>query len=196
MICVDTDNRLRFFITLGVLMKKVSIVCAALLLSVSLAACSNQSSSSKAPKQHHSTTSKVVKKNKKSEKHKEAKNKNKNKDKKVSSNANSSNSSAANSTTTQTPTTQQNDQNNDNSTTAQNNGAIKIHNASEAVAYAQAQYGDDGGTVHWTYMIDAGTNQPIQNPDGSWFVKGVNDQTMSGTVYSLNVFPDGTITEN
>lgn len=174
-------------------MKKISIVCAALLLSVSLAACSNHSSS-KAPKQHHSTTSKVVKKHKQTKKHKEAKNKDKNK-KSASNTNNTENSAADSSTGTQIPTQQAN-QHNDTNTNTQNSGTVRIHNADEAVAYARAKYGDDCGTVHWICMVDAGTNQPIQNPDGSWFVKGVNDKTMSGTVYSLNVFPDGTITEN
>ena len=46
-------------------------------------------------------------------------------------------------------------------------------------------------------MIDAETGQPIRNADGSYFVKGTaNDGTMTGTQYSLNVYPDGSMTSN
>lgn len=69
-----------------------------------------------------------------------------------------------------------------------------VDNADEAVAPARAKYGDDNGNVHWGYMVDGVTGQPIRNDDGSYFVKGTDGQTMSGTRYSLNVFPDGTIT--
>ena len=45
-------------------------------------------------------------------------------------------------------------------------------------------------------MIDASTGQPIRNADGSYFVKGTDNQSMSGTRYSVNVYPDGSTTNN
>lgn len=71
-----------------------------------------------------------------------------------------------------------------------------VNNADEAVAAARAKYGDDGGNVHWGYMIDASTGQPIRNADGSYFVKGTDNQSMSGTRYSVNVYPNGSTTNN
>ncbi len=67
--------------------------------------------------------------------------------------------------------------------------------ADQAVAIAKAKYGDSN--IHWNYMIDGSTGQPIKNPDGSYFVKGTADNgTMTGTQYSLRVYPDGTIKDN
>lgn len=80
------------------------------------------------------------------------------------------------------------------STTKSSNG---VGNAQDAVNAARAKYGDNNGNVHWNYMIDGTTGQPIKNPDGSYFVKGTaDDGTMTGTQYSVNVHPDGSITEN
>lgn len=71
-----------------------------------------------------------------------------------------------------------------------------ISNADEAVNAAQVKYGTDNGDVHWIYMTDGYTGKPIVNDDGSYFVKGVDNQTMSGTRYSVRVYPDGSITSN
>lgn len=72
-----------------------------------------------------------------------------------------------------------------------------INNADAAVAVAKAKYGDQNGYIHWGYMVDGTTGQPVKNPDGSYFVKGTaDDGTMTGTQYSLNVHPDGSITSN
>lgn len=69
-----------------------------------------------------------------------------------------------------------------------------VSNADDAVAAARAKYGDMGGYIHCTYMVDGRTGQPIRNADGSYFVKGTaNDGTMTGTKYSLDVYPDGTV---
>lgn len=71
-----------------------------------------------------------------------------------------------------------------------------VNNADDAVAAARAKYGDNGGSVHWGYMTDE-SGQPIRNADGSYFIKGTaDDGTMTGTQYSINVYPDGSTTSN
>lgn len=47
-------------------------------------------------------------------------------------------------------------------------------------------------------MYDAGTGQPIRNADGSYFVKAIDPTqgTMTGTAQSVNVYPDGSMTNN
>lgn len=77
-----------------------------------------------------------------------------------------------------------------------NNG--QINNAQDALNAAKAKYGDGNGNYHWTIMYDADTNQPIQNPDGSYFVKAIDPTqgTMTGTAQSVNVYPDGSMTNN
>lgn len=77
-----------------------------------------------------------------------------------------------------------------------NNG--QINNAQDALNAAKAKYGDGNGNYHWTIMYDADTNQPIQNPDGSYFVKEIDPTqgTMTGTAQSVNVYPDGSMTNN
>ena len=78
-----------------------------------------------------------------------------------------------------------------------NQGVSGINNADAAVNAAHSKYGDQNGYIHWGYMIDAETGQPIRNADGSYFVKGTaDDGTMTGTQYSLNVYPDGSMTSN
>lgn len=117
----------------------------------------------------------------------------------TSSSATSSNDNA-NSTQNQKQQTNQSQikdtesQSQQTSTTKSSNG---VGNAQDAVNFARAKYGDNNGNVHWNYMIDGTTGQPIKNPDGSYFVKGTaDDGTMTGTQYSVNVHPDGSITEN
>lgn len=104
-------------------------------------------------------------------------------------NSSSSNSSAANSSSQQTNHQQ-------TQTSNGQHASNSVNNADQAVAAARAKYGDDNGNVHWGYMIDASTGQPIRNADGSYFVKGTDNQSMSGTRYSVNVYPDGSTTTN
>ena len=93
---------------------------------------------------------------------------------------------------------QQNQQQQTQASNGQQQATSKgVNNANDAVARARSIYGDNGGSVHWGYMIDASTGQPIRNADGSYFVKGTaNDGTMTGTQYSVNVYPDGSTTTN
>lgn len=65
---------------------------------------------------------------------------------------------------------------------------VVVHNADEAVTLAREKYGDDNGEVRWGVMGD----EPLD--DGAWFVKGTDSKTMSGSRYSLRVYPDGRIT--
>lgn len=158
-------------------MKKFSLLCITALTCMSLAACGSSSSHKSSVSSHSS--SKIVKKHHKKQ------------NKKKQSSSSSSTSSNANST----QNTQQNNSQGNTQASQQNNGT-HVNNADDAVAAAKAKYGDDGGRVHWGYMIDASTGQPIRNADGSYFVKGTDDQTMSGTRYSVNVNPDGSMTSN
>lgn len=158
-------------------MKKISLLCAVALAGLSLTACGN--SSQKKNTTSKQTSSKVVKKH-----HKKKTNKHSDKNKQASS---SSAVSASN---------QQNKQQQTQTSNGQQSASKGVNNADDAVALARAKYGDDGGSVHWGYMTDASTGQPIRNADGSYFVKGTDNQTMSGTRYSLNVYPDGSISSN
>ncbi|MCI1926456.1 MAG: hypothetical protein LKJ41_05705 [[Lactobacillus] timonensis] len=92
-------------------------------------------------------------------------------------------------------------QSNQQSTQSSNNQQLSspqgVNNADQAVAAARAKYGDQNGYIHWGYMIDGDTGQPSRFDDGSYFVKGTaNDGTMTGTQYSLRVYPDGSIVSN
>ena len=70
-----------------------------------------------------------------------------------------------------------------------------INSPDQAIAAAKAKYGDQNGKIHWNCMIDGTTGKAIN--DGYYFVKGTaDDGTMTGTQYSLRVYPDGTIKEN
>lgn len=70
-----------------------------------------------------------------------------------------------------------------------------INSPDQAIAAVKAKYGDQNGKIHWNCMIDGTTGKAIN--DGYYFVKGTaNDGTMTGTQYSLRVYPDGTIKEN
>jgi len=90
---------------------------------------------------------------------------------------------------------QQNSQSNVSHTTQQ---ASSINNAQDALNAAKAKYGDGNGNYHWTIMYDADTGQPIRNADGSYFVKAIDPTqgTMTGTAQSVNVYPDGSMTNN
>ncbi|WP_373842828.1 hypothetical protein [Limosilactobacillus sp.] len=50
-------------------------------------------------------------------------------------------------------------------------------------------------------MEDADTGQPARNADGSYFVKAISQSqldngSMTGTAQSVNVYPDGSMTNN
>ena len=125
------------------------------------------------------------------------------KDKQSSSNSSSqvSNSSATSqqSSNGQNATAQSNNGNNSNQQQVQGSSQQGgINNADQALTAARAKYGDGNGNYHWTVMYDADTGQPIRNDDGSYFVKAIDPTqgTMTGTAQSVNVYPDGSMTNN
>lgn len=161
-------------------MKKIGLICAVALAGMSLAACGNQSSS-KASSSSKTSSSKVVKSHKKQNKKKQ--------------NTSSSKAASTSSEKASSQSQQQNNQSNVSHTTQQ---ASSINNAQDALNAAKAKYGDGNGNYHWTIMYDAGTGQPIRNADGSYFVKAIDPTqgTMTGTAQSVNVYPDGSMTNN
>ena len=162
-------------------MKKIFLICTTILVCGSLAACGNQSSK-ESSSSRKASSSKVVKSHKKQNK------------KKQSSSSSASSTSSSKSQQGQNSTTpSQTQQNNPH---AANNG--QINNAQDALNAAKAKYGDGNGNYHWTVMYDAGTGQPIRNADGSYFVKAIDPTqgTMTGTAQSVNVYPDGSMTNN
>lgn len=163
-------------------MKKLFLLCLTLLTALSLSACGSQSSNKKATSSSKVSSSKVVKHHKKQNKKKQN----------TSSSASSNNQS----------NNQQQAQRQNNGSTQASNGQSSSHsginNADEALAAARAKYGDGNGNYHWTVMYDADTGQPIRNADGSYFVKAIDPTqgTMTGTAQSVNVYPDGSMTNN
>lgn len=162
-------------------MKKIGLICTVALAGMSLTACGNQSSK-KASSSSKTSSSKVVKHHKKQNK------------KKQSSSSSASSTSSSKSQQGQNSTTPSQTQ--QNNPQAANNG--QINNAQDALNAAKAKYGDGNGNYHWTVMYDAGTGQPIRNADGSYFVKAIDPTqgTMTGTAQSVNVYPDGSMTNN
>lgn len=122
---------------------------------------------------------------------------NKKKQKEKEQNTSSSNSASQKSTNNKqsSQSQQQNSQSNTSHASQQANG---INNAQDALNAAKAKYGDGNGNYQWTIMYDAGTGQPIRNADGSYFVKAIDPTqgTMTGTAQSVNVYPDGSMTNN
>ena len=163
-------------------MKKIVLVCTTVLICGSLVACGTQSSTKKAASSSKASSSKVVKSHKKQNK------------KKQSSSSSASSTSSSKSQQGQNSTTPSQTQ--QNNPQAANNG--QINNAQDALNAAKAKYGDGNGNYHWTVMYDAGTGQPIRNADGSYFVKAIDPTqgTMTGTAQSVNVYPDGSMTNN
>ena len=163
-------------------MKKIGLICAVALAGMSLTACGNQSSK-KASSSSKVSSSKVVKSHKKQNKKKQ--------------NTSSSNSASQKNTNNKqsSQSQQQNSQSNTSHASQQANG---INNAQDALNAAKAKYGDGNGNYQWTIMYDAGTGQPIRNADGSYFVKAIDPTqgTMTGTAQSVNVYPDGSMTNN
>lgn len=161
-------------------MKKIGLICAVALAGISLAACNNQSSK-ESSSSSKTSSSKVVKHHKKQNKKKQ--------------NTSSSKATSTSSEKASSQTQQQNNQSNVSHTTQQ---ASSINNAQDALNAAKAKYGDGNGNYHWTIMYDASTGQPIRNADGSYFVKAIDPTqgTMTGTAQSVNVYPDGSMTNN
>lgn len=161
-------------------MKKVGLICAVALAGMSLAACSNQSSK-KSSLSSKASSSKVVKSHKKQNKKKQ--------------NTSSSKVASTSSEKASSQSQQQSSQSNTSQASQQGNG---INNAQDALNAAKAKYGDGNGNYHWTIMYDADTGQPIRNADGSYFVKAIDPTqgTMTGTAQSVNVYPDGSMTNN
>lgn len=162
-------------------MKKIGLICAVTLTGMSLAACGNQSSK-ESSSSSKTSSSKVVKKHKKQNKKKQSSSSS------ASSNSNSQKDNQPNNQTN--ASTQQ--------ATQSSNSQKGVNNADEALAAARAKYGDGNGNYHWTVMYDADTGQPIRNADGSYFVKAIDPTqgTMTGTAQSVNVYPDGSMTNN
>lgn len=167
-------------------MKKIGLICTALLVCGSLTACGSQSAKAK----NSSSEISSLKKENSQLKHKHHKKQNKKKQNTSSSKATSTSSEKASN-----QVQQQNNQSNVSHTTQQANG---INNAQDALNAAKAKYGDGNGNYHWTIMYDADTGQPIRNADGSYFVKAIDPTqgTMTGTAQSVNVYPDGSMTNN
>ena len=164
-------------------MKKIILTCTTLLATLTLVGCNNLVSQQSHKNSSSSLSAKVVKRHK----HKKQTKKKQNTS---SSDADSTSSEKANN-----QTQQQNNQSNVSHTTQQ---ASSINNAQDALNAAKAKYGDGNGNYQWTIMYDAGTGQPIRNADGSYFVKAIDPTqgTMTGTAQSVNVYPDGSMTNN
>ena len=162
-------------------MKKLTLLCIAAITCLSLSACGNQSSK-KTNSSSKSSSRKIVQHHKKQNKKKQ------NSSSSTSSNSNSQNNNQTNNQTN--ASTQQ--------ATQSSNSQKGVNNADEALAAARAKYGDGNGNYHWTVMYDASTGQPIRNADGSYFVKAIDPTqgTMTGTAQSVNVYPDGSMTNN
>lgn len=122
---------------------------------------------------------------------------NKKKQKEKEQNTSSSNSASQKNTNNQQKNQSQ-QQNSQSNTSHASQQASSINNAQDALNAAKAKYGDGNGNYHWTIMYDAGTGQPIRNADGSYFVKAIDPTqgTMTGTAQSVNVYPDGSMTNN
>ena len=168
-------------------MKKIGLICAAALVCGSLTACGSQSTKAK----NSSSEISSLKKENSQLKHKHHKKQNKKKQSSSSSASSNSNSQNNNQTNNQAnASTQQ--------ATQSSNSQKGVNNADEALAAARAKYGDGNGNYHWTVMYDADTGQPIRNADGSYFVKAIDPTqgTMTGTAQSVNVYPDGSMTNN
>ncbi len=178
-------------------MKKIGLACVTILTGLSLAGCNNLASQShKAASSSSTTSTKVVKH------HKTHKKATSDKDKQSNSSSRLSGSGVGGqqSNDSQHTAAQSNNNGSDNQQQSQGDGSQQggINNADQALAAARAKYGDGNGNYHWTVMYDADTGQPIRNDDGSYFVKAIDPTqgTMTGTAQSVNVYSDGSMTNN
>ncbi len=178
-------------------MKKIGLICATALMGISLAACNN----SAAQKSSKSNSSSIVKSTKAVKHHKSREKKNQ------QSSTNSADSSSSQNSQSAQFSAQQSGQNSSQQqavtqapqqSTSQSSNNGQINNANDALNAAKAKYGDGNGNYHWTVMYDADTGQPMKNADGSYFVKAIDPTqgTMTGTAQSVNVYPDGSMTNN
>lgn len=179
-------------------MKKIGLACVTILTGLSLAGCNNLASQSHKTASSSSTTSTKVVKHHKT--HKKATSESR-KDKQSNSSSQLSSSGVGQqSNDSQHTTAQSNNDGSSNQQQSQGDSSQQsgINNADQALAAARAKYGDGNGNYHWTVMYDADTGQPIRNDDGSYFVKAIDPTqgTMTGTAQSVNVYPDGSMTNN
>jgi hypothetical protein len=180
-------------------MKKIGLACVAILIGLSLAGCNNLASQShKAASSSSTTSTKVVKRHK--TRKKTTSESRKDKQSNGSSQLSGSAVASQQSNSGQHTTVQSNNNGSSNQQQSQGSGSQQggINNADQALAAARAKYGDGNGNYHWTVMYDADTGQPIRNDDGSYFVKAIDPTqgTMTGTAQSVNVYPDGSMTNN
>ena len=177
-------------------LKKISLICSTVLIGLALTACGNSSSQKSTTSSNSlSKATKVVKHHKKA-----------NSEKKQSQSSTNSQQGSSQNANGQSTNTQQSGQNSSQQQAVQstqqsnsqqaNNG--QINNAQDALNAAKAKYGDGNGNYHWTVMYDADTGQPMKNADGSYFVKAIDPTqgTMTGTAQSVNIYPDGSMTNN
>ena len=179
-------------------MKKIGLACVTILTGLSLAGCNNLASQSHRVASSSSTTSTKVVKHHKT--HKKATSESR-KDKQSNSSSQLSSSGVGQqSNDSQHTTAQSNNDGSSNQQQSQGDSSQQggINNADQALAAARAKYGDGNGNYHWTVMYDADTGQPIRNDDGSYFVKAIDptQETMTSTAQSVNVYPDGSMTNN
>lgn len=179
-------------------MKKIGLICATALMGMSLAACGSSSSQKSTTSSNSlSKATKVVKHHKKANSEK----------KNQQSSTNSAGSSSSQNSQSAQFSAQQSGQNSGQQqaatqspqqSTSQSSNNGQINNANDALNAAKAKYGDGNGNYHWTVMYDADTGQPMKNADGSYFVKAIDPTqgTMTGTAQSVNVYPDGSMTNN
>lgn len=181
-------------------MKRLGLDCVTILARLSLAGCNNLASQShKAASSSSITPTKVVKHHKANKKAASESSKDKQSSSNSSSQVSNSSATSQQSSNGQNATAQSNNGNNSNQQQVQGSSQQGgINNADQALAAARAKYGDGNGNYHWTVMYDADTGQPIRNDDGSYFVKAIDPTqgTMTGTAQSVNVYPDGSMTNN
>ena len=168
-----------------------------MLIGLALTACGNSSSQKSTTSSNSSSkATKVVKHHKKA-----------NSEKKQSQSSTNSQQGSSQNANGQSTNTQQSGQNSSQQqavtqapqqSTSQSSNNGQINNANDALNAAKAKYGDGNGNYHWTVMYDADTGQPVRNADGSYFVKAIDPTqgTMTGTAQSVNVYPDGSMTNN
>lgn len=86
---------------------------------------------------------------------------------------------------------------NSNSSSQSANTTKSISNGDEAIAAAEAKYGDNNGDWQWECLT---SDTREQRPEGFYFVKAISKSaiqngSMTGTAMSVEVWPDGSITE-
>ena len=182
-------------------MKKSFTVGLVLLMSLSLAACGKGTNQSSQTSSSSHSSKKVAHHHKK---HKEATNSQASSSSQSTSAQSTTSSSVSSSSTssaaTSSSSSSQAASSQSSSTQASQASSTtgnRVNNAQEAVALAEATYGDNGGDYEWTYLTSGDSDQ---QPDGSYFVKAISKQqlaegSMTGTAMSVSVYPDGHMVE-